>query len=243
MNTCIKIISPPSSSRFKYINNPEIVDITRFLINNLNFLVYAGELIYECKDIEEFKKYAEQFYGENIDSTLSSEEIATNNEFMNLFFSLYSKKAKKDDFGHYRGAILERLTLLLISKRYIHKDIIHLPIECNYLLDNCEIGIDCKVRVIQDDWETPDPIDIAGWNQSNCIGEGYECKVNINKFDSSDEDILNNLFNKCKSNTYVSNFNVGLVTLSSLEGGEFFLDSYNFELYGRNNLKQLLDYQ
>lgn len=240
MSDCIKIISPSNSSRFNYINNQEVVEVTGFLYKNPEFLVYAGEIIHDCTDIEKFINYLPvKFYAENISN--NSFEKEKNTKFINLFHSLYSKYTDNDDFAHYRGAILERLTLLLISERYIYAEDIYLPIDKDCLLDNCEIGVDCKVRVIQDNWETSDPIDIAGWNQLNYMGEGYECKVKIDSLDHSDKVILNDLLFKCTNNPYVKKFNVGLVTLSSLEGEEYLNYNYDFNLYGRNNISQLRD--
>lgn len=249
-NVHIEIISPQNKSRYEYINDESVVGLCAFLLKNMGFMVYVGSIIDECTNVNKLiaSKSLKEFYSENYGDDLEQEKLEKNNEFIDLIFSLYSTHPESGIISNIRGSILERLTLLLILDRYMYDNgNVFLPIKKDSLLNNCQLDLDCKVRVNYANWITKDPIDIAGWDQANLTGEVYECKVKISGMKQSDDEILHDLCNICESSSYISAFRVGVVTFSNIEGYEYYFEyiqdqnkvDSKVKLYGRNNLKEL----
>ncbi|MCK8827025.1 hypothetical protein MWH25_04585 [Natroniella acetigena] len=72
----IKILDPQNQSRFRYINNEKVVKLTAFLYKNPNYLVYAGEIIYEITCVKDLYKsdILADYYQENFASNIAEEE-------------------------------------------------------------------------------------------------------------------------------------------------------------------------
>lgn len=244
----INILPPEDHSRFEYLNNPAVVELTAFLFNNSEFIVYAAAILDECLTADDLhnSKLIIDFYEENSGDDLKQEEITNNSHFIDLIYSFYSIFSEIGKFSNFRGAVLERLALIYISGRYLYKEnVVYLPIKKELLSKNCQFDIDCKVEITNINWITEAPIDLAAWNSAIKSGEGYECKIKLSKVDESDEKVLS----KLKENTLLSHdisfFNVAIITFSSLEGKKYYfeyLDNSEHEeinLYGRNNLDDL----
>lgn len=245
----VRIIPPSNQSRFEYLNDEAVVKLTAFLYNHTEFLVYVASILYECKNAQEFHNSSSlsDFYLENYGDDLTQEQKYNNDEFIRLLHSFYSKSGNQGKFSNLRGAVLERLTINYVSSRYLHNQNIYFPIDKNYLFDNCYLDIDCKVEIPSADWKTINPIDLAGWNSSSLTGEAYECKIKIYSMDYSDNEIVFELDKICEGCTRINNFNVGVVTFSSVEGIKYYFEflnnseknNSNVKLYGRNNIEDL----
>ncbi|MBM7558134.1 hypothetical protein [Halanaerobacter jeridensis] len=246
----VEIISPKDESRFVYINDYDVVNLCAFLLNNKDFLVYAGSILSKCTSINDLDMHLEQFYLENYGDDLSDKEIENNNKFVQLIHALYSNNSEESELGKIRGAILERLALLLILNRYMYiEDENHffLPIKTDRLSEGCQLNVDCKVKWHNRNWTTNNPIDVAGWDQNELVGEFYECKVKIRNIKSSDEEILYKIADICDTSPDINNYNVGIVTFSNTMGVKYYfkyLDenkSDKVHIYGRDNISQLLN--
>ncbi len=246
----IDILPPQDSSRFEFINREEVVNLAAFLFQNCEYLVYAASFLTECKNVEEYNrsKLLEEYYMENYGTDLKPEDIECNRSFIQLLYSFYSLCDNEGRFANYRGGLLERITLLFACQRYMYSENIYLPINKESLHECCDFDIDCKVRLNLVNWTTPNPIDVAGWNQAITKGEGYECKININDMKDTDISILNNLVTKCCNSRYINIFNVGVVTFSNVQGIEYYLDYLaddqlhkDINIYGRNNIQDIIE--
>lgn len=254
MNNCLPValeIKDEDKSRIKYINNDYIVDLVAFIINNSDFIVYFNDIIYNCYSFEELKESEElaRFTTENMSER---NKDLKNFEFLELIFDFYLHFTEINQIGNARGALLERLTLLLICERYIQseKDI-YLPIENEDLFENCVIGIDCKIHIVHRNWTTKDPIDIVGWNKDQKFGETYECKIKFRKIQKSDAKILSSLKEMISKSEGIDDFLVGIITLdskSAIANQLNFID-YGFdfensgvEFFGREDFHRVENY-
>lgn len=245
----IEIIkSNDSNYRYKLLNDAAVVDLAAFLYNNSEFIVFAANILEECTNVSNLSNVLSNFFEENYGDDLTDEQRDKNNKFIDLtctFYSDCSGEGKK--LSDYRGALLERVTLLFILERYMYFEDIYLPIDKELLNCGCDMDIDCDINICHAGWETDNPIDIAGWNQNTLMGEGYECKIKITSMKQSDDDILYKLYEICNSSPHIEKFNVGVVTFSSIEGYEFYFKFLNdndrstseVKVYGRSNFTDL----
>lgn len=226
--------------RNKYLNNLNVKNICEFLVEDerhSEFLVILADIIVECKDYDELNQgsYLERYFEEFGQDVLFA-------KFISYIYEFYkNSKGKNVDIGNLRGAILERLSALLIAERYLYPpNDIHFPLD-NWFKENCELRINCDVELPDIKWRTKNPIDIGAWNSDTKKGECYECKVNVNSMRESDDLILHDLQSKsyilCKDIN--AQLDVGVITFFHTDPYKYYSSYKDIKLYGRNNLSEI----
>lgn len=238
------------NDRNKLVNEQVIVDLCSFILDHLDhpnksqYLLILTEVITECHDISSYTAKIESIY-EEFDS---DDENVT--KLITLLFKFYSfcknSKKKQVDEGNMRGALLERMTALLVKRRFFPTNdyCVSFP-----LGQNCKeraVHVSCNVKISEAGWETKNPIDIGAFDCSaNWRGVCYECKVNLEHMEKSDEEILSELYQKGTQNLTLcgGELEVGVVSFLHSKSIKYIFKHIKshaiLALYGRDNMFDL----